>query len=66
MREWIGQLNQGVKEAAQQIGTELKRLGVQGCTEVASGLYQGSGFVPYGVGQDIQRFDKERSRGRDM
>ena len=65
MRKWLEQLNQGAKEAAQQMGTELKRLGVQGCTEIASAIHQGNGFVPYGVGQDVQRFEKSRG-GRDM
>ena len=64
MRKWLEQLNQGVKEAAAQMGTELKRLGVQGSTEIMSAIYQGNGFVPYGVGQDVQRFEK--SHGRDM
>jgi hypothetical protein len=51
------------------MGTELKRLGTQGATEVASALYQGNGFTPYGVGQDIDRFNRREgkgSTGRDM
>ena len=33
------------------IGSELGRLGVQGQMEMASGLFNGSAFVPYGPGQ---------------
>jgi hypothetical protein len=64
----VERLDQGAKEAAQEIVQEGKRLGVQGATETASGLFQGTAntFVPYGAGQDIRRFDKGRSRGRDM
>jgi hypothetical protein len=33
------------------IGSELGRLGVQGQMEMASALFSGSAFVPYGPGQ---------------
>ncbi len=33
------------------IGSELGRLGVQGQMEMASALFNGNGFVPYGPGQ---------------
>jgi hypothetical protein len=33
------------------IGSELGRLGVQGQMEMASALFNGSAFVPYGPGQ---------------
>ena len=33
------------------IGAELGRLGVQGQMEMASALFNGSAFVPYGPGQ---------------
>jgi hypothetical protein len=33
------------------IGSELGRLGVQGQMELASALFNGSAFVPYGPGQ---------------
>jgi hypothetical protein len=65
-------LGQGVKERLsdrikaipREIGAELSRLGTQGATESASGLFQGqsNAFVPYGIGQDVQRF----KGGRDM
>lgn len=52
----------GVKEAVQAIApglqslvpeakAELSRLGTQGSMELASALFNGSGFVPYGPGQ---------------
>jgi hypothetical protein len=65
MRPWLENLSQAAKEAAQQCGAEMKRLGVQGTTELASAIHQGSAFVPYGIGQDINRVARQ-SRGRDM
>ena len=38
---------------------------MQGSTEIMSAIYNGNGFVPYGVGQDVHRFERERG-GRDM
>ena len=35
----------------QDVGSEMKRLGVQGQMEIASALFSGNAFVPYGPGQ---------------
>jgi hypothetical protein len=43
----------GLSKAMSEIGAEMKRLGVQGSAELASLLFQGHGYVPYGAGQDI-------------
>lgn len=42
-----------LKEAPEEIGMELRRLGVQGGMEIAAALYSGqaNSFVPYGPGQ---------------
>jgi hypothetical protein len=58
-------MKKGFMEGLSEIATELKRLGVQGSTEIMSAAYSGNGFVPYGVGQDVHRFERERG-GRDM
>ena len=34
------------------IGSELKRLGIQGQIELANAMFNGSAFVPYGPGQN--------------
>jgi hypothetical protein len=47
---------------AGDIGTELKRLGVQGSAEIASALFgggQSNVFVPYGAGQWVGRSGQE-------
>jgi hypothetical protein len=50
-QQLFGVVVEGVKEASQEIGVEMKRLGVQGTMELASALFNGSAFVPYGPGQ---------------
>ena len=40
-----------MKEALSQTGAEISRLGTQGSMELASALFNGHGFVPYGPGQ---------------
>jgi hypothetical protein len=54
--ETIGQAAPGLSNAIPEITAEVKRLGIQGSAEIASLLYQGHGYVPYGAGQatDIQ------------
>ncbi len=44
-------VKQGLNNAVPEIGAELKRLGTQGSMELASALFNGSTFVPYGPGQ---------------
>lgn len=39
------------KEILSDVGSELSRLGVQGQMEMASAIFNGDGFVPYGPGQ---------------
>lgn len=39
------------REAMQEIGSEIGRLAVQGRTEVANAMFNGTAFVPYGDGQ---------------
>jgi type IV secretion system protein VirD4 len=41
----------GLKNLGPEVGAELKRLGTQGGMELASALFNGDGFVPYGPGQ---------------
>jgi len=44
-------LGEGLSNAGPQISAELSRLGTQGTMELASGMFNGNGFVPYGPGQ---------------
>jgi hypothetical protein len=41
----------GLKNLLPDVKAELSRLGTQGTMELASGLFNGHGFVPYGPGQ---------------
>jgi hypothetical protein len=41
----------GLKNAGPEVKAELSRMGTQGAMELASALFNGHGFVPYGPGQ---------------
>lgn len=40
-----------LKAIGPEIGAEVSRMGTQGSMELASALFNGSAFVPYGPGQ---------------
>lgn len=44
-------LHAGLQEGMPQVKAELSRLGTQGAMELASALFSGQAFVPYGPGQ---------------
>lgn len=44
-------LFKGLKNFVPEVSAELSRLGTQGSMELASALFNGSAFVPYGPGQ---------------
>jgi len=41
----------GMERFRQEVGAELGRLGTQDAMELASALFKGDAFVPYGPGQ---------------
>jgi hypothetical protein len=45
-------LEKMVGKAVGEIGQELARMGVQGQAELASALFTGNAYVPYGQGQN--------------
>jgi hypothetical protein len=45
-------LEKMVGKAVGEIGQELARMGVQGQAELASALFTGNSYVPYGQGQN--------------
>jgi hypothetical protein len=51
VQQLFGAVVDRLKEAPGEIIKEAKRLGVQGEMELASALFNGSAFVPYGPGQ---------------
>ncbi len=51
MSELAEKLFDGLKTAGAEILAEGGRLGTQGSMELASALFNGSAFVPYGPGQ---------------
>jgi len=66
-------------EILNEVGEEMKRMGVQGQMEMASAIFNGNAFVPYGPGQRTTEAEKaieppdppaiespEQSHGRSM
>jgi hypothetical protein len=56
--ETISQAAPGLQNAVSEIGAEMKRLGVQGQMEMASAIFNGHAFVPYGPGQRATEAEK--------
>ena len=76
--ETINRAAPGLQNAVSEIGAEMKRLGVQGQMELASAIFNGHAFVPYGPGQRTTEAEKaieadapgiespQQSHGRSM
>jgi hypothetical protein len=47
-----------LREPMVEFGQEMKRLGVQGQMELASAIFNGQAFVPYGPGQKATEAEK--------
>jgi len=68
-RESAQALAPGLKDIGSETKSELGRLGTQGAMELASALFNGHAFVPYGPGQytpakeQQQDHHQERSQG---
>lgn len=55
-----------LRTIGQDIKAELSRLGTQGSMEIASVLFAGHSFVPYGPGQQPAERDKSHEHERDL
>lgn len=66
MSKRVREVWEHLKDAPREIGAELHRLGVQGSMELASALFNGHAFVPYGPGQwkDAEREGSQQQRGQ--
>ena len=51
LKDAAGAIAPGLKNLIPDVTAELSRLRTQGTMELASGLFNGNGFVPYGPGQ---------------
>jgi hypothetical protein len=59
----------GLSNAGQEVGAEMSRLATQGSMELASALFNGSGFVPYGPGQytpDVLHSEQQQEQGHEQ
>jgi len=48
------------------VKAELSRLGTQGAMELASALFNGSGFVPYGPGAYTPDVEQEKAQQQEL
>ena len=51
VKEGVQAIAPGLKDLVPEAKAEISRLGTQGAMELASALFGGHGFVPYGPGQ---------------
>jgi len=51
MSNLVSQLFERLGDIVPEVGAEMSRLGTQGTMELASALFNGNAFVPYGPGQ---------------
>lgn len=70
MSRYVREFWERLKDIPRETGSELHRLGVQGSMELASALFNGHAFVPYGPGQwkgpereGAPQQDKQQERG---
>jgi hypothetical protein len=69
LKAGIEALFPGLGNAGPEIGAEMSRLGTQGSMELASALFNGSGFVPYGPGQytpDVSHAEQHQEQGHEQ
>ena len=55
-------LFKGIKNFVPESKAEFKRLGIQGQSELANALFNGSAFVPYGPGQYTPDVEQEKQQ----
>ena len=51
VQEAIQAIAPGLKNLIPDVKAEMSRMGTQGAMELASAIFNGDGFVPYGPGQ---------------
>ena len=61
LKEGILAVAPGLSNLVPELGAEMSRLATQGQAELASVLFTGNGYVPYGQGQN--REDKDGNEG---
>ncbi|MBC7820634.1 MAG: hypothetical protein IAG10_27430 [Planctomycetaceae bacterium] len=59
-------LQSNLLEGPAQGKAELSRLGTQGTMELASALFSGNGFVPYGPGQYTPAHEHQQEHDRGI
>lgn len=56
----------GLRNLGPDLRAEMQRLGTQGSMELASGIFNGDAFVPYGPGQYTPEQTAEHAQQHEM
>jgi hypothetical protein len=62
VKEAVQAVAPGLKDLVPEAKAEMSRLGTQGAMELASALFNGNSFVPYGPGQ----YTPSSEQGKDV
>ena len=62
MKEKVAQLFESLKAAGNAVAPEAARMVTQGSMEIASALFNGSAYVPYGPGQYTPDTSREQQQ----
>jgi hypothetical protein len=63
VKEAVQAIAPGLKDVVHETKAEASRLGTQGAMEMASALFGGNAFVPYGPGQYTPSIEQEKEHG---
>jgi hypothetical protein len=66
MRDVIEIVAPGLKDFGAEVGAEMERMGTQGAAELASALFNGAAYTPYGEGQqavEVEAPQVQQERG---
>jgi hypothetical protein len=66
VKEAVQAIAPGLKDVIPEAKAEMSRMGTQGAMELASALFNGSAFVPYGPGQYTPANENQREQSRGI
>jgi hypothetical protein len=65
VKEAVQAIAPGLKDLVPEAKAEMSRLNTQGTMELASALFGGNAFVPYGPGQYTPPIEQAKERGME-
>jgi len=65
VKDAVQEIAPGLKNFGPEVKAEMSRMGTQGAMELASALFNGDGFVPYGPGQYTPSPEHDHGQGHE-